>query len=125
MSANISQFTINGERSLRISLSDIKRAVCHHFKITREEIEGPSREQIFARPRMMAMTLSRELTPQSLPSIVKVYRRRDHTTCIHAVRRIAELREREHRVDQDYSNIKWAICYPSSEVIGVGWRFAQ
>lgn len=121
---DVSQFTINGGHAMptRIRLSDIKRAVCAHFKITREEIEGPSRAQLFARPRMMAMALSRDLTRNSLPRIARDYGRRDHTTCLSAIRRIAELREREHRVDEDYSNIKWAICYCPSEVIGVGWR---
>ena len=107
---------------MRITLSDIKRHVCRHYDITREEIEGHSRVRAFSRPRQIAMSISREMTNHSLPAIAGHFGDRDHTTALFACQRIAALRKTDPLLDEDYSNLKWAIAYSMREVIGVGWR---
>lgn len=93
-------------RLRRITATDIELAVCRHFKITREEIEGQRRSQRVARPRQLAMALTREMTHLSLPAISNRYGGRDHATCVHAVRRIAELRKSDPVLNEDYSLIR-------------------
>jgi ATPase involved in DNA replication initiation len=61
------------------------------------------------------MALCRELTTRSLPYIGKVYGNRDHTTVLHACRRIDELRKTDPLIDEDYCNIKWALSYSADE----------
>jgi chromosomal replication initiator protein len=58
-----------------------------------------------ARPRQMAMALAKELTNHSLPEIGDAFGGKDHTTVMHAVRRIEELRENDRDIDEDYNNI--------------------
>lgn len=109
----------------RITLSDIKREVCRHYDISRDEIEGRSRVRLYSRPRQIAMSISRDMTNHSLPAIAGHYGNRDHTTALFACTRISELRRGDELFDDDYSNLKWAIAYRTSEIIGVGWRHAK
>lgn len=74
----------------RPSISAIEQAVCAHMKVTPEELRGQSRQRRFARPRQVAMTLYVEMAGKSLPYVGKHFGR-DHTTVLHAQRRIAEI----------------------------------
>lgn len=74
-----------------ITISDCRRVVGEHYKITREVMQGTGRKRKFARPRQMAMTLAREFTGASYPKISASFGRRDHTTAIHALHRIRDL----------------------------------
>ena len=72
------------------TLHDIERAVCQRFHLTVEQMRGPCRLRKIARPRQMAMYLCREMTGASLPQIGRHFRR-DHTTVLHAQRKIAAM----------------------------------
>jgi len=101
----------------RISLTEIKVKVCAHFKITPKEIESGWRNRRVARPRMMAMALSRELTNNSLPKIGNRYGGRDHTTVLHALRRVQQLRALDPMFNEDYHALKAQLVYqPSNDV---------
>jgi chromosomal replication initiator protein len=63
------------------------------------------RSRSVARPRQIAMALAKELTQHSLPEIGDAFGGRDHTTVLHACRRIKALRETEQRISEDYSNL--------------------
>jgi hypothetical protein len=76
---------------MRLSIDTIQTAVAQEFDITVADMCGPVRARKLAWPRMVAMYLSRELTTRSLPEIGRHFGGRDHTTALHACRRIAEL----------------------------------
>ena len=78
------------------TVAEIQRAVCRHFGITCAQLVSANRKRAIARPRQIAMWLSRNLTKRSLPDIGRRFGGRDHTTALHAVRRIdALIAERE------------------------------
>jgi chromosomal replication initiator protein len=64
------------------------------------------RSRSIARPRQMAMTLSKDLTSHSLPEIGDAFGGRDHSTVIHANKKIAELRLLDNKIKEDYSNLE-------------------
>ena len=72
------------------TIHEIERTVCQRFHLTVEEMRGPCRLRKIARPRQMAMYLCREMTGASLPQIGRHFRR-DHTTVLHAQRKIAAM----------------------------------
>jgi len=74
-----------------VAVDTIIRETCWHFNVSRKEMLGPRRYRRIARPRQMAMYLCRELTTQSLPWIGRRFGGRDHTTVLHAYKRIEEL----------------------------------
>lgn len=76
---------------LRPSIPDIKRAVCAAFRITRADLESARRPNDVVRPRQLAMALARRLTARSLPEIGRHFGGRDHTTVMHAVRKMQPL----------------------------------
>lgn len=73
-------------------IGDIQRAVAETFGIPTAEMKGPCRAREIARPRQIAMYLSRRLTDRSLPEIGRMFGKRDHTTVRHAVLQIERLR---------------------------------
>jgi len=100
---------VNVNIRVRVTLSAIKRAVCLRHGVAAREIESPERTWRLAYPRMIAMTLSRELTSNSLTAIGERYHR-DHTTVLHAIRRVAELRAEQPEIDARYDELKMALC---------------
>jgi len=88
-----------------VTIDNIQKTVAEYFKIRIAELLSKRRSRSIARPRQIAMALSKELTRHSLPEIGDAFGGRDHTTVLHACRRIAELRETETRVDEDYHNL--------------------
>lgn len=79
----------------RVMVSDIQRAVADHYDLTRMELLGERRSRHVARPRQISMWLCRKLTNRSYPDIGRRHGGRDHTTAIHAIRRIDALRLEE------------------------------
>ena len=73
-----------------IGIRDVEAAVAARFGLTRDQMRGQDQQRAVARPRQIAMFLARELTGQSLPRI-GMHFARDHTTVLHATRRIARL----------------------------------
>ena len=85
----------------KITIDDIQRKVADHFKIRHAEMTSARRARLVARPRQIAMYLSKQLTPRSLPEIGRRFGGRDHTTVIYAVRQIEKLRGEDHELDTD------------------------
>ena len=88
-----------------VSIENIQKTVADYFKIRVAELLSKRRSRSVARPRQIAMALAKELTNHSLPEIGDAFGGRDHTTVLHACRRITSLRETEKRVDEDYVNL--------------------
>ena len=85
----------------RISIDEIQTQVAEHYRIRKAEMTSARRAREVARPRQVAMYLSKQLTPKSLPDIGRRFGGRDHTTVIHAVRQIERLRASDAELDAD------------------------
>lgn len=88
---------------------DIQRAVCAHFDIALLEMSSQRRSRCLARPRQIAMYLSRQLTPHSLPAIGRMFGGRDHSTVIHAVHQVERLRASDSEIDSAVRNIHKSV----------------
>lgn len=100
--------TARGSRA-RITIEDIQRAVCTHYRIDKSEMASQRRTRAVARPRQVAMYLAKELTPRSYPEIGRRFGGRDHSTVIHAVRTIESLRTDDADLDTDILRIRRAL----------------
>jgi len=89
----------------QITISNIQKTVAEYFKIRTSDLLSSKRSRTIARPRQIAMTLSKELTNHSLPEIGDAFGGRDHTTVLYATRKVSELREADNRVAEDYNNL--------------------
>ena len=90
----------------QVSIENIQRTVAEYFKMRVADLLSKRRNRSVARPRQIAMALAKELTNHSLPEIGDAFGGRDHTTVIHACRKIAELKRLEERLREDYSNLE-------------------
>jgi len=88
-----------------ITIENIQKTVADYYKVRVAELLSERRSRSVARPRQIAMALSKELTSHSLPEIGDAFGGRDHTTVLHACRRIKELRDTEQRIAEDYTNL--------------------
>lgn len=88
-----------------VSIDNIQRTVAEYYKIKIADLLSKRRSRSVARPRQVAMALSKELTNHSLPEIGDSFGGRDHTTVLHACRKIAELRETDADIREDYKNL--------------------
>ena len=88
-----------------VTIDNIQKTVAEYFKIRVSDLLSVRRSRSITRPRQLAMALSKELTNQSLPEIGEAFGGRDHTTVLHACRKIKELRERDAKIDEDYVNL--------------------
>ncbi|GAA4092837.1 chromosomal replication initiator protein DnaA [Zhongshania borealis] len=89
----------------QVSLDNIQRTVAEYYKIKMADLMSKRRSRSVARPRQVAMALSKELTNHSLPEIGEGFGGRDHTTVLHACRKIKELRETDGDMREDYQNL--------------------
>lgn len=88
-----------------VTIENIQKAVAEYYKIRVADMLSKRRSRSIARPRQVAMSLTKELTSHSLPEIGDQFGGRDHTTVLHACRKIKELRESDNRVSEDYQNL--------------------
>lgn len=88
-----------------VSIDNIQRSVAEYYKIKMGDMLSKRRNRSVARPRQMAMTLSKELTNHSLPEIGDAFGGRDHTTVLHACRQIHKLRQSTSDIEEDYNNL--------------------
>jgi chromosomal replication initiator protein len=88
-----------------VTVENIQKTVAEYYKIRVADLLSKRRSRSIARPRQLAMVLAKELTNHSLPEIGDAFGGRDHTTVLHACRKIAELREGDVRIDEDYANM--------------------
>jgi chromosomal replication initiator protein len=87
----------------QVSIENIQKTVADYYKIKVSEMYSKKRSRALARPRQIAMALSKELTELSLPNIGDAFGGRDHTTVLHACRKIAELKARDTELTRDYN----------------------
>jgi len=89
----------------QVTIENIQKTVAEYFKIRISDLLSNRRSRSITRPRQIAMALSKELTNHSLPEIGAAFGGRDHTTVIHACKKVIELRESDMRIDEDYKNL--------------------
>ncbi|WP_299296207.1 chromosomal replication initiator protein DnaA [uncultured Tateyamaria sp.] len=93
----------------KITVEEIQRKVSEHYNIRLSDMIGPKRLRSYARPRQVAMYLSKHLTSRSLPEIGRRFGGRDHTTVMHGVRRIEELKQSDGQIAEDLELLRRAL----------------
>ncbi len=88
-----------------INVENIQKTVAEYFRIRTADLLSNKRNRSVARPRQVAMALAKELTSHSLPEIGQMFGGRDHTTVLHACRKVKELKESDSKFLEDYSNL--------------------
>lgn len=88
-----------------ITIPNIQKVVVDYYKIRTADLLSARRSRTITRPRQIAMALAKELTTHSLPEIGAAFGGRDHTTVLHACRKVKELREADLRINEDYNNL--------------------
>ena len=105
------EFTRNALRDLlavqerNVSIENIQKTIAQYFKITVSDLLSNRRTRSITRPRQLGMALSKQLTRHSLPEIGNAFGGRDHTTVLHACRKVEELRQQDLRFAEDYENL--------------------
>jgi chromosomal replication initiator protein len=104
---------------MSIGIRDIERAVCQRFHLTAEQLRGRDVRRKIARPRQIAMYLVRDMTDASLHQVARHFGDRDHTTVIHAARRVAKLIEDGRTMPRYLDEIRaiLAAMTPHKEVL--------
>ncbi len=90
----------------KITVEEIQRRVSEYYNIRLSDMVGPKRLRSFARPRQVAMYLAKQLTSRSLPEIGRRFGGRDHTTVMHGVRRIEELKQTDGQIAEDVEMLR-------------------
>ena len=85
----------------KVNIEEIQKKVSQHFNVKMSDMSSARRSRTIARPRQIAMYLSKNLTARSLPEIGRRFGNRDHTTVIHAVKKVEELRNKDNSFDED------------------------
>jgi chromosomal replication initiator protein len=85
----------------KVTIEEIIRKVADHYNLRMTDLISARRARVIARPRQVAMFLSKMLTSKSLPEIGRRFGGRDHTTVIHAVKKIEELRQIDNQIDEE------------------------
>ena len=88
-----------------VTIDNIQKTVCEYFKLRISDLLSKKRSRSIARPRQFAMALAKNLTNHSLPEIGNAFGGRDHTTVLHACKKIQELRDTDNRIDEDFNNL--------------------
>lgn len=89
----------------KVTIENIQKTVAEYYKIRVADLLSKRRSRMITRPRQTAMSLAKELTSHSLPEIGDAFGGRDHTTVIHACKRVKELRDADTRIRDDYENL--------------------
>ena len=89
----------------QITIQNIQKVVAEYFKMRVSDLHSKRRNRQITRPRQIAMALAKELTTMSLPEIGDAFGGRDHTTVLHAQRKIAELVKTDPKISEDYQNL--------------------
>ena len=93
----------------KITVEEIQRKVSEHYNIRLSDMIGPKRVRTYARPRQVAMYLAKQLTSRSLPEIGRRFGGRDHTTVMHGVKRIEDLKVQDGQVAEDLEMLRRAL----------------
>jgi chromosomal replication initiator protein len=92
-------------RERKVTIENIQKIVAEYYRIRVSDLHSKDRSRQITRPRQVAMALSKELTSQSLPEIGDAFGGRDHTTVLHACRKVTELVGADNRIKEDYQNL--------------------
>ena len=92
-----------------VSIENIQKTVSEYYNIKLSDLLSKRRSRSITRPRQLAMALTKELTNHSLPEIGEAFNGRDHTTVLHACKKIAELRKEDPSQEEDYRNLNRAL----------------
>ncbi|EFO32724.1 chromosomal replication initiator protein DnaA [Roseibium sp. TrichSKD4] len=90
----------------KVKIEDIQRVVSKHYNVTKADLLSARRTRTIVRPRQIAMYLAKVMTPRSLPEIGRRFGNRDHTTVLHAVRKIEELAKGDYALAQEIELLK-------------------
>jgi len=93
----------------KVTIEEIQRKVSEHYNIRLSDMIGPRRMRVIARPRQVAMYLSKHLTSRSLPEIGRRFGGRDHTTVMHGVKRIEDLKKLDNQIAEDVELLRRAL----------------
>lgn len=93
-----------------VTIDNIQRSVAEYYKIKMSDMLSKRRNRSVARPRQVAMSLSKELTNHSLPEIGDAFGGRDHTTVLHACKQVKKLRQASLDISEDYNNLLRALA---------------
>jgi len=89
----------------KITIENIQKTVSDYFKVSISDLLSSRRTRSITRPRQIAMALSKQLTRHSLPEIGSAFGGRDHTTVLHACRKVSELCQEDHLINEDFENL--------------------
>ena len=84
-----------------LSIEDIQRVVSRHYNVSRQELVSDRRTRVIVKPRQIAMYLAKIMTPRSLPEIGRRFGGRDHSTVLHAIRKIDELAKQDDKLARE------------------------
>lgn len=93
----------------KVSIEEIQRKVAEHYNIRLSDMVGPKRQRTVARPRQVAMYLAKTLTTRSLPEIGRRFGGRDHTTIMHGIRKIEELKATDGQLSDDLDLLRRSL----------------
>ncbi len=91
-------------------IEDIQRVVSKHYNVSKADLLSARRTRTAVRPRQIAMYLSKQMTPRSLPEIGRRFGNRDHTTVLHAVRKIEEMVNADRVLHDELEGLKRQIA---------------
>ncbi|OLP57536.1 chromosomal replication initiation protein DnaA [Rhizobium rhizosphaerae] len=100
---------VNAGEPRRVRIEDIQRVVAKHYNVSRQELVSNRRTRVIVKPRQIAMYLAKALTPRSFPEIGRRFGGRDHTTVLHAVRKIEELIAGDSKLSHEIELLKRLI----------------
>jgi chromosomal replication initiator protein len=100
---------VNAGEPKRVRIEDIQRVVSRHYNVTRQELVSDRRTRVIVKPRQIAMYLAKTMTPRSFPEIGRRFGGRDHTTVLHAVRKIEELINSDTKLGHEIELLKRLI----------------
>lgn len=93
----------------KVTVEEIQRKVAEHYNIRLSDLVGPKRVRTLARPRQIAMYLAKQMTSRSLPEIGRRFGGRDHTTIMHGIRKIEELRTEDRSLAEDIDLLRRSL----------------
>ena len=100
---------VNAGEPKRVRIEDIQRVVSRHYNVSRQELVSDRRTRVIVKPRQIAMYLAKTMTPRSFPEIGRRFGGRDHTTVLHAVRKIEELVNSDTKLGHEIELLKRLI----------------
>ena len=92
-----------------VTVDNIQKTVANYYKIRISDLLSAKRNRSLARPRQLAMSLAKELTSHSLPEIGDAFGGRDHTTVLHACKKIVELSLTDNKIKEDLINLRRSL----------------